>query len=230
MHKILVVPQTLLQLELGSSFLDRQSLTVRATDTAEAALQVVGAWQPALVIFSSALAGQHPARFCERARAESGDPPVRLLMLSDQSWASSNRDAPIPCDAHLLLPVGINLLLRTVAGLLSVRERRAVRAPLRVLANTQGLVDGQPGADGALVNTLSISEVGLLVEAPEPLTLGASGTVALFLPGSPERLTLRCGVQYIVDETQLHYALSILEPTSAEQDLIRNYTERHLGG
>jgi CheY-like chemotaxis protein len=225
-QKILIVPQNLLQVELGSSFLDRKSLSVRAAATAEAAYAVVARWQPALVVFGSALPGVELQEFCARVRCEAGSSPVRLLMLSSRAWAESHDAAGLPCDAHLLIPARTHDLLRTLAGLLDLRERRATRVPFRVLAQAVGLAQSNTAAT-VLVNTVTMSEVGLLVEAPEPLGLGSGGEVRFFLSGHPARITVRCAVQYLVDELQLHYALSIVDLGDAERGAIRAFTSSH---
>jgi len=223
MQRILIVPRDMLRLELGASLLDRGSLSVRATDSPSNALTIVSTWQPSLVVLGAHLPGTDSAEFCQNVRTAAGEHRTRVLLLVPPDLAAGVDPAQLPGDARVLTSGDTRTLLRTVAGLLDLRYRRAPRANLRVLAQAEGFAQAD-GAGRLLVNTLTVSEVGVLIESPEPLELGSRGTLRLFLPKTSNALTLHCEIHYLVDELQLHYALELIDPSPADLEIIRSHT------
>jgi CheY-like chemotaxis protein len=224
MQRILIVPRDLLRLPLGTSLLDRGSLSVRATNSPTTAMTIVSTWQPALVIFGAHIPGADPADFCQQVRDAAADHRPRLLLMMSPDLADGVDPAGLPGDARVLASGDAGTLLRTVAGLLDLRYRRAPRANVRVLAQAEGFGRDE-GAGRLLVNTFTLSEVGVLIESPEPLDPASRGTLRLFLPGTSKALSLGCEVHYLVDELQLHYALEILDASPADREVIRSVTE-----
>ena len=224
MQRILIVPRDLMRLPLGASLLDRGSLSVRATDSPTTAMTIVSTWQPSLVIFGAHLPGVRPADFCQDVRDAAGENRPRLLLMMRPDLADGVDPAGLPGDARVLTSGDTNTLLRTVAGLLDLRYRRAPRANVRVLAQAEGF--GRAEDSGRLlVNTLTVSEVGVLIESPETLAPASRGTLKLFLPGTARALALQCEVHYLVDELQLHYALEIIDLGPTDRQVIRSFTQ-----
>ena len=76
---LLVVPDDLLQDELGETFLDRDSLQVRTSNSADDAVATSQVWLPHLVVFRSKLESRSVARFCQTLKSQ--PTPPRLLMV-----------------------------------------------------------------------------------------------------------------------------------------------------
>jgi hypothetical protein len=223
MQRILIVPRDLLRLPLGASLLDRGSLSVRATNNPTTALTIASTWQPSLVILGAHVAGPDLAEFCQQLRDAARDHRPRFLLLMPPDLADGLDPARLPGDARVLTSGETGTLLRTVAGLLDLRYRRAPRANVRVLAQADGF-GRATDAGRLLVNTLTVSEVGVLVESPEPLDSASRGTLRLFLPGTSKPLTLACEVHYLVDELQFHYALELIDLSPTDREVIRSFT------
>ena len=226
---ILVLPGELLRLEVGQSFLDRQSFKIRAARSAEHAFEVAAAWKPSLILFSSRLEGTTPRDFCQKLRTRKDLAGMKLVMLTDQVPAAQDDQVPPEVDLHLVSPIDARQLLRTLAALLEVRERRAPRVATSFLSSISGFLhESDEPPTWSWANILNLSEVGIVLEANVVLDVGARGTVVFVLPGTAERLTGEGVICYVRDEVQLHYAVDFSLPAPETRKAIRDFVQRTL--
>jgi CheY-like chemotaxis protein len=225
-HRILIVPPTLVQGELGSSFLDRAALRVRTAATGAEALGISRAWAPALIIIGSRLTDTTAAELATRIRREV-DPDIKLLMLTDL-LESATADDEVEPDGHLIEPVDPPDLLAAVAELLGVDARRSPRVAVRILARLAGVFE-EPARESGLANLLSLSEKGALVEAPGQLRLGAEGTLQFVIPQSGVRLTLPIRPRVLIDEIRLHYGTEFVALDEESRGHLRALVAARIG-
>jgi CheY-like chemotaxis protein len=223
----LIVPSDLLTYELGETLLDRDSLAVRAARGAQEALTINTTWRPHLVVLRSRIDGRTVAALCRSLKQARPECPPRLLLLTDSIIPQGmNEAADTPCDAHLVSPVDTTQLLKTIAELLEVRQRRSSRAPIDSLVHTEGFAGERDApVDAGLGTAINVSEDGMLLESSRPLAVGASGTLLFFLPGVSERIALRGIVRAAVDEVRLLFAIELIDLAPHHRKLIRRYVE-----
>ena len=224
--RILIVPDGLLGPELGESFLDRQSLSVRTASDGAQAVAVAEVWRPNLIVFRSEFRSEVD-RFCRELETQRRRSEPKLLMLTDQLHPGQLDAADDVYDAHLISPVGVEQLLSTIAELVDVTQRRCARVPLDVLVHTEGFADADAAVDSTLSSALSVSEESILLEASRQLCLRTRGQLRFFLPGSAERVTLEGIVRVAVDEVRLIYVIDLVDLAPQNRALIRRYVESH---
>jgi CheY-like chemotaxis protein len=224
-NRVLIVPDDLLSHELGGTLLDRQSLRVRAAQTAAEARAINLAWLPSLVVMRSRINGEPVGKLCEALRRDRGGGEPHLVLVTD-SIGDMGEAADAICDAHLVSPIELPQLLSTIAELLQVRARRSMRAPIDALVHTEGFAgDKDAPVDVGPGTALNVSEDGMLIESARPLAVGATGRLLFFLPGSNERLVLQGIVRTAVDEVRLWFAIELVDLAPQHRALIRRYVE-----
>ncbi len=204
LKRVLVVPDQIIQGEIGATFFDRRSFGVRSAHEASEALGIASAWRPDLIVLRSDLAGASVRDFCLLVRAKL--PRVKLLIVYEMLGDDASDQLDGLCDSRLLPPVSPEQLLDTAAELLAVRTRRAPRVPVDTLVHLIGF-GLQASAEGGLANAIDVSELGMLLEAGAQLDLGAEGQLAFFLPQIGERIVVPGVVRVSIDEILLHYAI-----------------------
>jgi CheY-like chemotaxis protein len=225
-HRLLIVPATLVQGEIGASFLDRDSFRVRTAAAGEEAIAIARAWAPALVLIGTGLADMPAARLANRIRREV-DPGIKLLLLTEVIEPHTEGEE-LAADAHLIEPIDPANLLEAVAELLDVPPRRTPRVAVRILARLEGGFE-EPGRPSGLANLLCLNEGGVLLEAPGPLTLGAPGTLQFVLPGSGARIVVKVRTRVLIDEIRLHYGVAFVDLDEASRGHIGEYVAARLG-
>ncbi len=225
-NRVLIVQSDLLADELGETLLDRDSLHVRAARGAVDALSINASWQPHLIVLRSRMEGHAVGPLCCSLKLSRADSPPRLLLLTDSIAQGMTEAAETPCDAHLVSPVDTAQLLKTIAELLEVRQRRSSRAPIDSLVHTEGFAGERDApVDVGLGTAINVSEDGMLLESSRPLAVGAAGTLLFFLPGVAERIALRGIVRAAVDEVRLLFAIELVDLAPHHRKLIRRYVE-----
>jgi CheY-like chemotaxis protein len=225
-NRVLIVPDDLLSHELGGTLLDRQSLRIRAAQTASEALAINTAWLPNLIVLRSRVNGEPVGKLCDALRRDRRDSAPHVVLVTD-SVGDMGEAADVPCDAHLVSPIELPQLLSTIAELLQLKERRSLRAPIDALVHTEGFAgDKDAPVDVGPGTALNVSEDGMLLESARPLAVGATGRLLFFLPGFHERLVLQGIVRTAVDEVRLWFAIELVDLAPQHRALIRRYVEQ----
>jgi DNA-binding response OmpR family regulator len=225
MRRVLLVPDRVMEGELGASYLDRGSLVVRTAHDADEALRMASVFKPELVVMRrNLIAGAR--RLCNELRRL--EPPTLILLVTEFIGDEEPEAFDGLCDARLVQPVEAPQLLATVAALLEIRTRRGSRVPLETLVHVSGF--GIANREGTCIaNAIDVSEHGMLLEASEQLGLGDSGTVTFFLPDDDKRVVARGTVSVAMDEVLLHYAVEFDELEPAVRDSVKRFVARHNG-
>lgn len=221
-QKILMVPDNLLSEGSRASLLKRRSVELRTSSGAHGALREAEQEGADLVMFSAQLADMPAEDFCHRIRSLPACEQTKLLMITEKLGSAEDLFG-LPIDGHLVKPVEVAQLMRTVAGLLNVRLREAERVPVDLVARLDVLAKDESGDQTAMVNILNLSENGMRLEAPVVLEEGCLGRIQFYLPGSKERLALYCSVRMLADEVLLHYGVELVGISKAERALLREY-------
>lgn len=224
MRRVLLVPDSVIEGQLGATYLDRGSLSVRTAHDAEEALRMAEVFRPDLVVLRrELLRGAHQLCVDLRNRL----PGVQLLLITEFVGGEEPDVAMYEglCNARLVQPVEAPQLLATVAALLDIRTRRSRRAPLEALVHLKGF--GLTNADKSCVaNAIDLSEHGMLLEASEHLCLGDTGTLTFFLPDDQQRVVVEGTVQVAMDEVLLHYAVEFAHMDPPARESVERFVER----
>lgn len=221
MKRVLLVPDQGIIGELGSSYFDRHSMSVRTAHDAAEALTMASALRPDLVVLRDDLKGTSTRAFCDAMRKLL--PGVRLLLVTELLGVRD--DTTGLCDACLVQPVPALQLLETAATLLELRVRRSPRASLEALVHMEGF--GVETPDGTCVaNAIDVSEYGILLESSEHLSLGTSGTLLFFLPTESGRVAAGGTARVAMDEVRLHYAIEFADIDDASRVSIVRYIDQ----
>lgn len=218
-HRILIVPDAVLEGEIGASYLDRAGLRVRSATTGVQALAIARTWRPDLILFGD-LPDMTTVEFSMAVRETS--PDIKLFLVTESVDQHAGRAGSMIADAQLVEPVEPAEALSTIATLLDVRVRRTPRIPVSLLARVEGLMDDE-APRSSMANILTLSEGGVLLEVPAPLKVGARGTIQFVLPGAAERITLPLSVQGLIDEFALHYGAMFLDVGEEELRSLRTF-------
>jgi hypothetical protein len=222
MRRVLLVPDRVMQGELGASYLDRDSLSVRTAQDAAEALSMVPTLRPDLVVLRGDFIFE-PHKFCLAMRELM--PRVQLLLVTDFVGVGEPDLFEGLCDARLIQPVEAPQLLATVACLLEIRTRRSPRARLETLVHMSGFGHGQL-EQTSVANAIDVSKHGMLVEASEQLGIGDQGLIRFFLPDDNAPVVTRGTVAVAMDEVLLHYAINFDDMDEAS----RQNLARFVGG
>jgi DNA-binding response OmpR family regulator len=222
MRRVLLVPDRVMEGELGASYLDRESLSVRTAHDAAEALSMAPTLRPDLVVLRSDFVFE-PHKFCLTMRELL--PKVQLVLVTDFVGTGDADLFQGLCDARLIQPVEARQLLATVACLLDIRTRRSPRARLETLVHMSGF--GERSTDAASVaNAIDVSKHGMLVEASEQLELGDHGVLKFFLPDDNSPVVAHGTVSVAMDEVLLHYAINF----DHMDEVSRQSLSRFVGG
>ena len=208
--------------ELGGSYLDRESLSVRTAHDAAEALSMAPTLRPDLVVLRTDFIFE-PHKFCVAMRDLI--PRVQLLLVTDFVGNDEPDLFEGLCDARLIQPVDARQLLTTVACLLEIRTRRSPRARLETLVHMSGFGHGE-AEQTSVANAIDVSKHGMLVEASEQLGLGDQGVLRFFLPDDNAPVVARGTVSVAMDEVLLHYAINF---DDMDEDSRQNLS-RYVGG
>lgn len=164
--KILLVDDTQLFLDLGKSYLDRESFEVSTASSGQEALDRVRSWRPDLVIMDLHMPGMKGDAVCRELKSDPAVRRIPVIMVS----AASDREAEERClkagaDAFVAKPLRRDLLLEAVEKVALIAKRRYPRVPTHIMCT---ITDGDREQAGSIT---SLSEGGLYIEltrAPEP--------------------------------------------------------------
>jgi DNA-binding response OmpR family regulator len=222
MRRVLLVPDRVMEGELGASYLDRGSLRVRTAQDGSEALRIAEVFRPELVVLRKDFVAE-AHKLCIQLRKLL--PTVQLLLMTEFVGGDEPDMFDELCNARLVQPVEPPQLLATVALLLEIRTRRGSRVPLEALVHLAGF--GLSNAEGTCVaNAIDVSEHGMLVEASEQLGLGDAGTVTFFLPENDQRIVAQGTVCVAMDEVLLHYAVEFSDIDPQSRDSVARFVAR----
>ncbi|NEO31198.1 MAG: response regulator [Symploca sp. SIO3C6] len=119
MTTVLVVEDTLTDLQIIYSCLQQADLKVLTANTVEAARQQINIYKPDLIILDVVLPDQSGFEFCRELKSDPGTRTILIILYShkrgtmDQFWGMKQG-----ADAYLVKPIDQEELLRTLRQLL----------------------------------------------------------------------------------------------------------------
>lgn len=217
MRRILVVPEGLLG-ELAP-LESHPAFEVRTADGCESALAMTAEWPPHLIILDGA-ADRDRLALCQAVRADQRLADTRLLLIS--SFLPDDEVEPgvllAKADAHLILPIDDDVLMRTVGMLVDVKPRQLAALKREILAHVRIEARVELPARSMLANVLALGENGLVLECEEALVAGDVVAVSFTLPGRG-LMEVRCMV-LTSDQLQLHYGCELIGCSPEARDVI----------
>ncbi len=224
MRRLLVVPTALLD-EL-EPLRHHPTFEVRTAASATEALALTAEWPPQLIILDGAIDGGDPRSACAAVRADQRLTGTRLLLVS--RFLPDDEVGPgvllAGADAHLILPIDDDVLLRTVGMLVNVQPRQLAALDRELLARVRIEARVELPARSMLANVLAVGEAGLVLECEESLVAGDIVRVSLSLPGRGP-LEVRCMV-LTSDQLQLHYGCELIGCTPEAREMIEELVAR----
>ncbi len=217
MRRILVVPSALLD-ELGP-LARHPAFEIRTAEASEQALASTAEWPPHLIILDGA-ADRDPLSLCAAVRSDQRLTDTRLLLIS--SFLPDDEVEPgvllAQADAHLILPIDDDVLMRTVGMLVNVKPRQLAALKREILAQVRIEARVELPARSMLANVLALGENGLVLECEQALIAGDVVAVSFTLPGRG-LMELRCMV-LTSDQLQLHFGCELIGCSPEARDVI----------
>ena len=128
--RILVVDDTPLNLKLARILLEAEGYAVRCVSSAEAALDLLPRFAPRLLLTDIQLPGMDGLEATRRIRESGEHVGLRIVALTAGAMrADEERALAAGCDAWLPKPIDAELLLSTVASLLSPQANTSLLSP-----------------------------------------------------------------------------------------------------
>ncbi|MBI4598389.1 MAG: response regulator [Candidatus Omnitrophica bacterium] len=137
--KILVVDDETTMLETLSSFFSSRGYQMMTAASAEAALKLLAAEQPALIFIDIKLPGMNGLELLKEIKQRY--PAVKTFVITAFDEENKKAAEALGCDAFFAKPVGLDALKKRVIEVLTDSERRL----MKTLASRQK-VDGVPAA------------------------------------------------------------------------------------
>ncbi len=170
-------------LEVEKTYLQRGGFAVLTAATGEEAVEIARKRQPNLVLLDLEMPRMDGAAACEAMRKEPSLAATPIIIMS-ATGTPENRDRCLKagCTEFVAKPQKADELLGIVARILAVRQREAKR--ITVVFN----VTGKDASRQVVGQGKDLSEKGLLLVAPAPITIGAVLQIEFFLPGTRSQI------------------------------------------
>lgn len=205
MHKIMVVDDDALELDIDASLLDRAAIRVFTASSTMAALSLAKTQQPTVVVVGSDARGMGVSEFARLLADQAGLCDAHLLVI-DQGAPEPVRTPPGM--THTV--IAPDQLVGALVDHFKVKRRASQRVALQVLA----ALELEGSTERRLGNTIHLGESGMLLEVDQPLALGEGLRVHFFLPSTSapaERLSVTAVVRNVSNQGQLHYGIEFVE-------------------
>jgi len=192
MHKILLVDDVKLLLEMQKKYLASSMVNILTAGDGAEALDVAHREFPDLIVMDRYMPRMDGIACCNAIK---GDPKLRhipVIMVSNtDSPAELDEYSRAGCSGHLAKPFDGEVFLQTLKKFLPAIERRSSRIPFRaeVRLTINGIAHSGMSEDITL-NGIYVA-AGVLVSKGEDLTL------SFVIPGSDSPLEARCRVAWI---------------------------------
>ncbi len=182
--KVLLADDVAAFLELERSFFANEKVELLTACDGDAALALIRAERPALVLVDENMPGLKGHELCRLVKddPELRDTSVVIVTASGDDASVIDRCMASGCDQYLTKPLQKAAVLRVAEKFLDTRQRR----PMRMLVKLQ-----RPPSDLSFGYTVDVSDGGILVETGEELQAGEVVDLQFFLPGSPEKIATR---------------------------------------
>jgi len=173
-------------LEVEKSYLQRGGFAVLTATTGEEAVEVAQKRQPNLVLLDLEMPKMDGVAACAAMRKIPALAATPIIIMS-ATGSQENRDRCLKagCTEFVAKPQKPDELLGIVARILSVRQREAKR--ITVVFN----VTGKDASRQVVGQGRDLSEKGLLLVAPSPITVGAVLQIEFFLPGTRSQIKVQ---------------------------------------
>lgn len=176
--KILLVDDTRLFLELGKSFLDRESFHVTTASSGLEALGSVERSRPDLIIMDLHMPEMEGDAVCRQLKSDPVTRRIPIIMVSSSSEDGVDRRClGAGADAFVSKPLKQEELLGAIEKVAVIAKRRFPRVPTRIPCT---LETGSGDLTGAIT---SISEGGLFLETSRAPGPGEQVTIIFTLVG-----------------------------------------------
>jgi CheY-like chemotaxis protein len=176
--RILLVDSERSALERGKGFLDREIFHVMTATSGEEAMELHRREKFDVIVMDLDMPGPAGDEVC---RAVKADPELgrALVLLATRLEAENEveRCRKAGADGHIRKPIDKQGLTQSLARLLGVSARQAIR----ILAKVR--VEGRMGNSFFIANTVDISMSGLLLECESEMSVGEAVETSFFMPG-----------------------------------------------
>jgi CheY-like chemotaxis protein len=176
--KILLVDSERAARERGKGFLDREIFQVMTAASGEEAIELHGREKFDVIVMDLDMPSPAGDEVCKKIKAEPELGKVLILLATRREGEDEvERCRTAGADGHIRKPIDKQGLTQSLAGLLGVSARQAIR----ILAKVR--VEGRAGSNFFISNTVDISMSGLLFECENEMRVGEAVETSFFMPG-----------------------------------------------
>lgn len=177
--KILLVDNARATLEREKGFLDREIFQVLTAKSGEEAIELHRREKFDVIVMDLDMPKPAGDEVCRTIKA---DPELRkvsiLLATLKEEGEEVERCKKAGADGHIKKPIDKQALAQSLAALLRVSARQAIRILVQVR------VDGRLGNNFFIANTVDVSVSGLLFECERELKVGEAVEMSFFISGA----------------------------------------------
>jgi uncharacterized protein (TIGR02266 family) len=189
--KILLVDDTKLFLELGLSYLDRETFEVSTANSGQEALDSIDRSRPDLVIMDLHMPGMEGDAVCREIKSDPDKRRIPVIMLSSSSETGvEKRCLGAGADAFVPKPIKRDELLGAIEKVAVIAKRRFPRVPTHIMCT----ISDQDREDSGYIT--SISEGGLFIEADRTPETGRVVGISFTIAGLGREISCRSTVRW----------------------------------
>jgi CheY-like chemotaxis protein len=224
LHNVILADDVLLELELERTFFQRSGFRVLTATDGLSALALAIAELPDILVLDQFMPGLTGTQICARMRDRKDTRAIPIVITTARD-SEELREECRRAGVNALVPksAGRDALLRVVAQILRVPERKAMR--LTVFFSVLGHSEKETLGKGT-----DICEGGMALETNQRYELGASMRLRFLLPGERQEFQAIGKVQRVSQRPDGTYSIG-LEFTDLEADVRRRlnvYIDRSL--
>jgi CheY-like chemotaxis protein/Tfp pilus assembly protein PilZ len=224
--KVLLVDDTQLFLDLGKSFLDRESFEVTTATSGPEALDEINREKPDLVILDLYMPGMRGDEVCRKIKSDPDTHKILIIMMSSASVEGAEEMClSAGCDAFVPKPIKRDELLDAIEKIAVIAKRKYPRIPTHIMCclSAEGYKQ-----DGYIT---SISEGGLFLEVKKTLEMGEQLNIQFSLSGLDQDIKATvavCWTGTFRPDASPGVGFQFMEITGKDRGAIRDHVESRL--
>ncbi|MGA2192440.1 MAG: response regulator [Nitrospirota bacterium] len=229
MKKILLVDNTNVVLEMEKNLLDRDIFKVFTALTGEEAIRIHRREKMDVIVMDLNMPNTPGDEVCRLIRKSSGINGVSIMLATlSEDEAEIERCVNAGADAHIKKPLDRHELAESLAKILGIPTRQAIRILVKVK------LSGRFGNEFFIANTVDVSVSGLLFESDRELAIGDTIEISFFLAGMSgfSRVIAKSEVMRIApgdSEKNKRYGTRFTEFKEGGVDIIRDFIAKKTG-
>ena len=222
--KVLPADDVKLFLEIEKSFFSRAGFKVFTAHSGVEVITIAGREKPDIILMDYEMPGMKGDEVCQALRANKALRHIPVVIVSQHySQEILERCVRAGCSDYLTKPVDQQMVLRRVAELLNITNRRYLRVTVILTVNRGGTKTQFLG------HAQNISESGIYLETHQALKEGGDIQMSFFLPDAEEKITAPGKVIRVVEDSipgQFGVGIRFGEMSDSAREILQRYVEK----